>query len=470
MATASIGYTNKDYDSIRQELIARIPSLTDKWTDLSPTDLGIVLLELFCGVADMLNYGIDSEAANSFLATARRRGSVIALCQLIGYRLDQPIAATSTVRFLLPSTRSAALTIPAGTQLRGTFNAKTIDFETVLDGLILAGQLSDDIPVRQGYRVSETFTAAGGVAQTCVLHNTSIAQGTVRVKVDGTEWTEVPHFADSVSTDKHFSTITDEADVTTVYFGDGVNGAMPATGLSIVVEPLITEGVAGNCPINIITTILTPIYVDGQVVQMQVRNTVPATGGAAQETIEHAKMHAPAELKSLWRADTLGSYQALAAGYPGVAKAAAFDREYCTNVPYYHVKVVIAPNGGGLPSSGLKSDLLTYLEQRKVSGIEVRVHDPVYKTVPIVGEIFYYAHENAGVIQSRVEAALQNLFAFDTMVFGQTIHQSQITTVLSNVIGVSHVRIITPVTDITSKPNELITLGSLELLQYRSVG
>lgn len=101
MGRASIGYINKDYESIRQELLAKIPQLTDRWTDFNHSDLGVVLLDLFCGVGDMLAYYLDAQAAEAFLPTARQRQNVINLCKLIGYRLDSPVASTTTLRFRL---------------------------------------------------------------------------------------------------------------------------------------------------------------------------------------------------------------------------------------------------------------------------------------------------------------------------------------------------------------------------------
>ena len=83
MSRASIEYSNKDYESIRQELLGRVPQLTDRWTDFNSSDLGIVLLELFCGVGDMLAYYLDAQAAEAFLPTARQRQSVIDLCKHI---------------------------------------------------------------------------------------------------------------------------------------------------------------------------------------------------------------------------------------------------------------------------------------------------------------------------------------------------------------------------------------------------
>jgi len=95
-----------DYDSLRRELLARVPQLTDRWTDFNASDLGVVLLELFCGVGDMLAYYLDAQAAEAFLPTARQRQNVINLCKLISYRLDGPVAATTSLRFTLHTGRN----------------------------------------------------------------------------------------------------------------------------------------------------------------------------------------------------------------------------------------------------------------------------------------------------------------------------------------------------------------------------
>src|SRR4030042_4046426 len=129
MGRASISYTNKDYESLRQELLARIPQLTDRWTDLNESDLGVVLLELFCGIGDMLAYYLDAQAAEAFLPTARQRQNVINLCKLISYRLDTPVAASTTLRFTLAAPLAEDLIIPAGTLCRASLEEGDIEFE-----------------------------------------------------------------------------------------------------------------------------------------------------------------------------------------------------------------------------------------------------------------------------------------------------------------------------------------------------
>ena len=327
MGRASIGYINKDYESIRQELLAKIPQLTDRWTDFNHSDLGVVLLDLFCGVGDMLAYYLDAQAAEAFLPTARQRQNVINLCKLIGYRLDSPVASTTTLRLRLSAPLGKDLTIPAGTACRALLNDGEADFETVEDGLLPRGVLSVDIPARQGVRRTETFTATGLPFQRIRLTGDVIAQGTITVTEGDDAWSEVDHFQDSLADSRHFMADLDALDISTLIFGDGQSGAVPAQGSAITVSYLQTIGDQGNLGPNRITQLLSPVYLDGGQVSLTVTNPVPATGGASREALEHARRQAPAELRSLWKAVTLEDYQALAEGYPGVAKAKVLDDE-----------------------------------------------------------------------------------------------------------------------------------------------
>jgi len=260
MGRASIGYINKDYESIRQELLAKIPQLTDRWTDFNHSDLGVVLLDLFCGVGDMLAYYLDAQAAEAFLPTARQRQNVINLCKLIGYRLDSPVASTTTLRFRLSAPLGKDLTIPAGTACRALLSDGEADFETVEDGLIPRGVLSVDIPARQGVRRTETFTSTGLPFQRIRLTGDVIAQGTITVTVGDDAWSEVDHFQDSLADSRHFMADLDALDISTLIFGDGQSGAVPTQGSAITVSYLQTIGDQGNLGPNRITQLLSPVY------------------------------------------------------------------------------------------------------------------------------------------------------------------------------------------------------------------
>lgn len=463
MAHASIAYSNKDYESIRRELLAKIPQLTDRWTDFNHSDLGVVLLELFCGIGDMLAYYLDMQAAEAFLPTARQRQNVIDLCKLIGYRLDTPVAATTTLRFNLSAPLGTDLIVPAGTICRALLDDGQADFETVEDGLIPRGVLTVSVPARQGVRRTETFTATGQPFQCFRLTGESIAQGSISVNIADETWSEVGHFQDSTADSTHFITDNDALDTATVIFSDGQNGAVPPQGAAIVVSYLTTLCEKGNLAPGRITQILTPVYSEGAQVPLFVTNPVPATGGASRETIEHARRQASAELRTLWRAVTLEDYKVLAEGFPGVAKAQVMDTNDCQNIRYYNVHLAIAPDGGGLPSALLKRNLADFLERRKVITVEVNLFDPIYRPIDIDAEVYAWPGEALENVRSRIEYQLSEFFAFDRVGFGQTVHQSDLVALIDGVRGVSHLNLYAPRQDISLRAGEIPVLGNVNL-------
>ena len=463
MGRASIAYTNKDYESLRRELLARVPQLTDRWTDFNASDLGVVLLELFCGIGDMLAYYLDAQAAEAFLPTARQRQNVINLCKLISYRLDTPVAATTTLRFALAAPLDEDLTIPAGTACRARLEDGDVEFETALDAVIPRGRTEVDVDARQGRRKSESFTGNGEPGQRLVLAGKSIAQGSIRVRIQEREWTEVAHFQESDAGSLHFQTETDALDETTIVFGDGVHGAVPPPGEPVEVEYLETLGAAGNLGPNLVTEVLDAVYLDGAQVALSVTNPAPATNGADREPLEHARRQAPAELRSLWKAVTKEDYKTLAEGFPGVAKAQVLDVNDCGNIRYYQVNLAVAPDGGGPPSALLKRDLAEFLESRKVITVEINLFDPVYRPVSVDADVFAHAGEDLDLVRSRVEDALAEHFAFERMDFGKAVRFSDLVALIDGVRGVSHVRMYAPQEDIEVRAGEIAVLGQVNL-------
>jgi hypothetical protein len=463
LGRASISYSNKDYESLRQELLARVPQLTDRWTDFNESDLGVVLLELFCGVGDMLAYYLDAQAAEAFLPTARQRQNVTNLCKLIGYRLDTPVAATTALRFSLPYATAEDITVPARTVCKAKLDDGDVEFETTEDAVIPRGQLSVDVGARQGTRKSEDFTSVGGRSQRLVLASTSIAQGSVRVKVGENNWEETRFFIDSAPDSKHFQVDTDGLDVTWIIFGDGIHGAVPPAGETITVEYLETLGSEGNIGRDLVTEIVSPIYVSGTQIDLTVTNPVASTGGSDRETLEHAKLQAPAELRSLWKAVTKDDFKALAEGFPGVAKAQVLDANDCANIRYYQVNMAIAPDGGGLPSPLLKHELAEFIESRKVITIEVNLFDPCYRPVSIDAEVYVYQTEDVETVRRRIEDALRSFFSFDRLVFGQSVYFSDVVSLIDGVQGVSHVTMFSPQADVEIKPGQIAALGEVHL-------
>jgi predicted phage baseplate assembly protein len=94
-----IDYVTKDYAGFRQAMLDQIPLRLPAWKDRSESDFGVVLIELFAYVADILSYYQDRIANEAYLSTATQRRSVSELLRLIGYQIDPGLAATTYVHF-----------------------------------------------------------------------------------------------------------------------------------------------------------------------------------------------------------------------------------------------------------------------------------------------------------------------------------------------------------------------------------
>lgn len=105
-----IDYVTKDYEGFKQAMLGQIPVLLPNWTDRSESDFGVVLIELFAYVADILSYYQDRVANEAYLATATQRRSVAELLRLIDYQIDPGLAASVHLHLDV----SADVTVAAG--------------------------------------------------------------------------------------------------------------------------------------------------------------------------------------------------------------------------------------------------------------------------------------------------------------------------------------------------------------------
>ncbi|HEY4266370.1 MAG TPA: putative baseplate assembly protein, partial [Micropepsaceae bacterium] len=109
-----IDYLAKDYQGFRRLMLDRLSLLTPGWTERSPADLGVALVELLAYAADNLSYRQDAIANEAYLATARQRVSVRRHARLVDYFLHEGCNARAFVHFDVVGQNVA---LPSGTQL-----------------------------------------------------------------------------------------------------------------------------------------------------------------------------------------------------------------------------------------------------------------------------------------------------------------------------------------------------------------
>ena len=226
-----VDYTSRDYASIVNVLVELIPTYLPEWTDRSPGDFGIVLIELFAYMGDILNYYSDRIANEAFIATAQQRQSVLNIANLLDYTPHGNVSATTTLQFSITQPSPPVL-IPANTQVATSLNGvQSIIFETLQDLWIFGDKVSTVLNAVSNGSAGQQFK----LGDPTVSYPTYVFNGSQNqtVTVGGVAWTwsATNSFAGVAPTATQYIIVNGN----TVVFGNGVNGAIPANAAAIVI-------------------------------------------------------------------------------------------------------------------------------------------------------------------------------------------------------------------------------------------
>lgn len=329
---SQIRYTNKDFDAIKEAMMAQIPVLAPEWTNLNEGEMGMALVNLVALVGDMLAFYQDRAAEECFLPTAKTRTAVQRLVALVGYKLARPVAAKTTLRFSLPNPAASNLKIPKYTV------CKTVDgtyFTTKEDAIIYAGSSYVDVDGYQGQYVVDMFTGTGEDVQKFTLSRPNVAQNFLVVLVGNVQWEE-DSFTTTPGASDLYEANTGDDEKTTIRFSRFL-GNVPTQNATVQVHFIETKGEKGNIGSGLVNTIVSAIPGGDE---LSVTNTTPASGGKAKETLDEARMNAPRQLRTLNRAVTLSDFEDLLEFLPKVAKAQAVNHNG-------YAEIYAAPDGGG---------------------------------------------------------------------------------------------------------------------------
>lgn len=468
----SIDYTNRDFYSLREELIARVKERIPEWYGTDPSDFGVALVEAFAYMGDVISYYTDRVAHESNILTASQRASIINLAKTYGYNPAGYQAATCSLTFTNSS--GAAVVLPAKTQVFGKIIdgdvVRQIIFTTSAELSVPAGS-NASVSSTHGYYVSSKSgneaTGAGDIAgeligtgtgapsQEYVLSENSVVDGTIRVFVQNGdsygEWQYVLHLSDYGPSDAVFTTTTDADNYVSVVFGDGVSGAIPPLYAAIKADYVVGGGIVGNVPANTLTSLYA---IPGKTLEevsiidtvINVTNGAPATGGVNPDDLDTIKALASQSFSSSQRAVTLNDYTSLALQLPLVGKAFA-AADVSSSVTLYvspkRVSTATDPyplylddnltltaewnDGNG---NGLQPSVEEGLSDRTQIGVSLTVLPPTY--VPVTISIMYnkLPQYTTAQVESQIKALLVQYYDYSQVSFGQTIYPEDIEFIL----------------------------------------
>lgn len=452
----SVDLETRDFEGFRSDVLdsgGLADTYAPDWTDRSELDLGVALVESFAFMADNLAYYQDRWANEALFPSAVQRRSIIEHCKLIGYELSPAVSARVELTFVT----SGAGTVPAGTQVLvdTSDGSDPATFELAADFVSAGAGTTTGVVAYEGTSLTEVIGSSDGSPdQSFDLSSSPLAlnpdgssslEVTVTVGAVDEVWTEVDNFLESGSSDKHFRTQIDENDTVTVIFGDGVNGAIPPSGVNnISATYRVGGGISGN---QIAPNKLTRL-VGSFAFVTSVTNPAAPTGGIDRESIAQAKINAPLSLKALNRAVTHEDYKALALEVPGVLHAFAYR-----GAGSYEERVVIAgggsnpiPAGTWDPYTEVGTDLIgavgEYLNARKTTPVILYV-DPVRVVdVSLITHSFLFSNTRQSDALRVIEDAITALFAPENQILGQQVPLSRVHEVIEGINGIDYVDVI----------------------------
>jgi hypothetical protein len=512
---------DRDFDQLVEEARRIIQQKSPEWTDLSPNNPGMVILELFAHLTETMLYRLNRLPDKAYIAFLR----------LIGVHIHPPAAAGTKLRFSRGRALERPIEIPRGTRVatnRQEGGSEPATFVTAQTTPIPAGETAVDVLAHHCELIEGELVGIG----TGLPGLTVDAQRPPIVAPTGNEldllvgvevpteaagqqgaeeqmpviqyrgqayrvWREVQTFA-NLGTDR-FVYVVDRmagritfAPAARMKHTEGEPDAaleeaphalaeIPPAGREIRLWYRRGGGLAGNVAANTLTVLKDSIQ------GVEVTNPEPATGGQEAETLENALERGPQELHSLHRAVTARDFELVAlSGSRAVLRSRALTHaDLWSYADPGTVEVLLVPRlpeeartGGRVTAASLqewetevvRAQIQDALEERRPLGTTCVVNWTRYKTVWVTARIVVRSHEDQLAIRQRVlDRLYQTINPLPTEVnangwpFGQALRASHVYDIALAEPGVLWVdRVALHVDDVPNKNVQSITADAFQ--------
>lgn len=450
---AAFSYTSRDFATVRADLLARAGLVFPEWTDRDPSDFGMLLVDLWAHAADVMHYYIDRSAGEAFIATATQRESILAVANLMDYTPRGLASATSTLT--LSNVGAAAVVIPQYTEFVARYDSKTYRaFATYGTTAASAGYTS--LKVTEGkWKDQEVLASSsnGLSGQRYSLRSTTASPESVLLFVyeDGItakQYQQINRITDASTGDRVFVTYSAADGTTQVILGNNLNGFVPPAGSILKASYVESSGSSGNLPANSILSFsgVTPTGVS-------ISSSTSFFGGVDAESIESLRRSIPSAISAQNRAVTRGDFVSMAVQVPGVSKAAiSFVPGLSASMdgvgtngsvtilpqPVRSDYLTTADTFQTVPDD-MKTDIVSTIQPLALLGVDVYCASTItWQGLDVAVTVHVEDRSVQSWVKQACSDALDQLFAFDNVFFGQRMHLGQVYQILNNVAGVSY--------------------------------
>ena len=190
-----INFTNRDYNTIRKDLINQLKSMTDKWNDTNESDASMIFINTLAGISSMLNFYIDKQCNEAYINLAKEDKNVLSLLELLNYKRPLRVPARATQVFEKVSTEASSpdtvnsidINLPKYTSLS---SSRSGNISYMLNEPLIMGptETYKEVEVIQGSRQTYIYTKKDIIGYKLHLPKGGISEEDFKLLVDNSEW------------------------------------------------------------------------------------------------------------------------------------------------------------------------------------------------------------------------------------------------------------------------------------------
>jgi hypothetical protein len=384
----------------------------------------------------------------SFLQSARNRGSVVMNAQNIGY-IPASIRGSSidmgvTLTYNQPGTKPNSAKIPFGFKFFGTMGSAKYEFVTFKDTILsknTAGTYTGNLNVVQGKIIRQQYVWSNTAR--IFIRDTTIDRRYIRITVNGVEYSLAGNAARMGSTDSVYYFRETQDGWTEIYFGTGelelipgqpdlrkyVGGLRPAVGQTVIIEYLSVKGQSGNG----ITTFKAVDGVPGFDFTITLEADAISDGGGDKEDIERIRSVAPKVFEAQGRCVTAQDYEAFVLKEFGSIVEAI--RCFGDNTKPGYAFIAIKPVNELVMNSAQRQAIEQYLKDYNIVTIAPRIVTPDYifieKTVSVDYKVVELAVSEDQLISSLMQS-IEKYYNENITTFAASFHVSKLLSYIDN--------------------------------------
>ncbi len=472
-----------------EEVKQKAYQICPDWDLNSVSDPGVVLLELFSYLTEMMLYRVNKIPEKVY----------VTFLQLMGIQLQPPSSASVNLKLYRDRSLESCVTVPKGTRVTtirasGTENSPV--FVTTRTVNLEPDQTEVNVLAYHCESVDADLLGYGNgmpglsvkIKHPPVIAPTEDEKGDLQIGVEATaeELGNAAPFKEFGGKKYRLWTLVDNftgfCENDYVFTADRMNGIItfaPSVGLKNTetgkIEPASTLGripknsneirawyrIGGGTEGNVAKNML--IRLKDPIPGIKVTNEVPALGGQAGESLENAVLRGPSEIRSLERVVTARDFELVAKRNSGtVARARAYTKaDLWPFALTGTVEVLLVPKvpADQVEQNKLSIDILTQhqtdgalarvkhaLDERRPLGTTCHVRWVRFKLVTVKARLAIDREHDAGTVKKQVLKRLNKMInplpdskGYEGWRFGQPLHVSRVYGLIMSQSGVRYI-------------------------------